>query len=109
LTQMLSRIMGTSATQLPVDRSLSELGVDSLMTVEFGGAVEDGLGIKMPAMEALEGSITDIAMQFLEMLGLKAELSDASSALESVQVADIEKMDEQEVDQLLEELTRETA
>jgi phthiocerol/phenolphthiocerol synthesis type-I polyketide synthase C len=109
LTQMLSRIMGTSATQLPVDRSLSELGVDSLMAVEFGGAVEDGLGIKMPAMEALEGSITDIAMQFLEMLGLKAELSDASSALESVQVADIEKMDEQEVDQLLEELTRETA
>jgi acyl carrier protein len=109
LTQMLSRIMGTSATQLPVDRSLSELGVDSLMAVEFGGAVEDGLGIKMPAMEALEGSITDIALQFLEMLGLKAEVSDGTSALESVQVADIEKMDEQEVDQLLEELTRETA
>jgi phthiocerol/phenolphthiocerol synthesis type-I polyketide synthase C len=109
LTQLLSRVMGISAAQLPDDRPLPELGIDSLMAVEFGGMLEDELGVKIPAMQVVEGSLADAGRQMLEMLGLDAEPSASAPVLDSVQAEDIEKMDEQQVDQLLEELTRENA
>ena len=59
-----------SAPQLELDKPIAELGIDSLMTVELGSMIEDDLGVKVPAMEAMDGSLTTIAHRVLALLGL---------------------------------------
>jgi medium-chain acyl-[acyl-carrier-protein] hydrolase len=40
------------------------------MTVEIGSMIEDDLGVKVPAMEMMDGSVTDMAHRLLALLGL---------------------------------------
>lgn len=57
----LGRIMGSGAERIDLHRPLSELGVDSLMAVEFRLAVEARLGLELP-MAGLADGVTLLAL-----------------------------------------------
>jgi acyl carrier protein len=104
LGQLLGHVMGTAGAEIDPNRALTELGIDSLMAVEIGAMVEEDLGIKLPTMELLDLSAADLANRLLEIAGLTVE--DAGATVGSVSPAELAAMNEEQVDELLEELTK---
>ncbi len=51
------RVLGMSPSKLPMDRPLSEMGLDSLMGVELASIIESDLGVAVP-MSALSKDMT---------------------------------------------------
>lgn len=75
------RVLGTSAAQLDVERSLSDMGLDSLMAVELAEAVERDIAQPMSVMQMLgAGSIAAIADLVLKSLGFGAESEPGAAA-----------------------------
>ena len=68
VSQLIGRVMGMAAAQLDVNRPLDQLGIDSLMTVEVGSMLEESLGIKVPSMALMDGSITDLSRRVLALI-----------------------------------------
>jgi acyl transferase domain-containing protein/NADPH:quinone reductase-like Zn-dependent oxidoreductase/SAM-dependent methyltransferase/aryl carrier-like protein len=65
------RILGTGASQLEVDRSLAEMGLDSLMAVELAEALERDIAQPVSVMQMLSaGTISAIADLALKTLRL---------------------------------------
>jgi acyl carrier protein len=68
------RILGTGSSQLDLNRSLSEMGLDSLMAVELAEAVERDVAKPISVMQMLSaGTISAIADLVLKTLGLGSE------------------------------------
>jgi len=68
------RILGTGANSLEADRSLSEMGLDSLMAVELAEAVERDIAQPISVMQMLSaGTIAAIADLALKTLGLSQD------------------------------------
>ena len=69
-----ARVLGTGPDQLDAERSLSEMGLDSLMAVELAEAVERDIGQPVSVMQMLSaGNIAAIADLVLKTLGLSGE------------------------------------
>lgn len=107
-------LLGISAQQLPVDRALLELGLDSLMAVEFRNWIESHMQINLPisalmrsdSLTALVGTICELIEVSASSAGLQqmAEREpqvDAQGLLES-----LPELGEDDVAKLLGEILR---
>ncbi|MFI6768214.1 SDR family NAD(P)-dependent oxidoreductase [Streptomyces sp. NPDC050355] len=70
ITHVLANILQTTTDRLPADRSLTQLGFDSLMGAELMNAVQQQLGCDLPMLEIVNStSISDLARRCLHRLG----------------------------------------
>ena len=67
LKEQLAKVLRFPSDKIDVKQSISELGVDSLMTLELSGKLQAEYGIQITSMELLNGpSISQLADQQLE-------------------------------------------
>lgn len=72
LVQEMSRVLGVPPDRFEVDRPLSELGLDSLMTVELINWVEEVLDFRLPTVELMKNPTTvDMARLLLNLYNKK--------------------------------------
>jgi len=65
IREQLARVLGTSPTKVDVDKSLIQLGLDSLMAVEIGNRMQSELGVSIPLVKFMEGLTTAGMAQYL--------------------------------------------
>jgi acyl transferase domain-containing protein/NADPH:quinone reductase-like Zn-dependent oxidoreductase/acyl carrier protein len=98
LSESAARILGFGSGQVSPERSLSSLGLDSLMALELRNAIEIGLGVAIPITSLLQGAD----------LGKLAEIVDEQlNATDQPPVTpeqEIDDFSDAEVDDLLAEL-----
>ncbi len=116
ITGKLTLLLGLRPDQIDADRSLLELGLDSLMAVELRNWIEGQLKITMPISELMRGaSIDRVAKVVSELMraGIDEVVVDekvvvSTAAVEPVDpenlIAAVDHMDDAEVDQLLQRL-----
>lgn len=67
LQAQIARILHLSASKIDVDRSVTDLGMDSLMGMELGMAVEECFEVKLPVMMLAEGAtVRSLAQKIAE-------------------------------------------
>jgi NADPH:quinone reductase-like Zn-dependent oxidoreductase/acyl carrier protein len=102
LTDHVARVLGTSRDRVELDRSLAQMGLDSLMAVELRTRVAEDTGLEVSVMNLLQGAtVRSLASHLLPLLG------DAISSVVNTPVpshADVSQLSEEEVDNLLAEL-----
>lgn len=82
LQEQLSHVLRTPIHTLGLRQPLSELGIDSLMTVELVNRVEAQLGLSLPMATLLENpTITDLTGRILALLAPAASFAAAQSWL----------------------------
>jgi NADPH:quinone reductase-like Zn-dependent oxidoreductase/acyl carrier protein len=65
LREQLARVLGTSPSKVDVDKSVINLGLDSLMAVEIGNRMQSELGVSVPPVKFMEGLTTAGMAQYL--------------------------------------------
>lgn len=107
----IARILHMSPERVALDRSVLDLGMDSLMGMELGMAVEESFGVKLSIMAIAEGAtVHTLAVRIVGMLGEDANESDvaggadnaASTSGEIAALAARHALDESEARALLE-------
>jgi len=69
LTELVTRVLGLSASMLDIQQPLSNLGLDSLMAVELKNRIAIDLGVNVPMVTFLSGpSVEQAASQLLHLL-----------------------------------------
>ncbi|WP_084675934.1 type I polyketide synthase [Caballeronia insecticola] len=77
----IARILHMSPERVALDRSVLELGMDSLMGMELGMAVEESFGVKLSIMAIAEGAtVHTLAVRIVDMLD--GESDDTSGGLQ---------------------------
>ncbi|MHC5737460.1 beta-ketoacyl reductase [Nostoc sp.] len=108
LREQVARVLGTSFTKLDSSKSLTNLGLDSLMAVELSNLINNlQLGVSIGSMKLLEGiSITQLATILLTAMGAATET--LAQAIEQVDsetlaqtLAELEQLSEEEVQAIL--------
>jgi acyl carrier protein len=95
LSELLARIMRMPPSQVEREIGLGQLGVDSLMVVEFNSAIMFETGVEVPAIELLRGpSIADLSTWLLDRV----------VPPENDLLATVHELPEEELDALLREL-----
>ncbi len=75
-----ARVMGTTASKVEIDRSLMDLGLDSLMGFELRNWIEGELRINIPVVELMQGpTVQKLTLLILTQL----EKGDANDSQES--------------------------
>jgi acyl transferase domain-containing protein/acyl carrier protein len=104
----LARVLGISPTKLDIERSLLDLGIDSLMAVEIGNQIHAMVGVEVPMMKLMGGlSIAGLSGYLIEQLsGDKALAALSLSAQEATEqvLEKVERLSDEEVDALLQDL-----
>jgi aryl carrier-like protein len=126
LREQVARVLGASPDKLDVQKSLTDLGLDSLMAVELRNWIEGDLRLSLPTVELMKGpSVARVAELLNEQLG-RVEAGAAAAPIEikpSTQseqestharqlLAQVDQMSDEQVDALLERMAaeeRETA
>jgi acyl transferase domain-containing protein/NADPH:quinone reductase-like Zn-dependent oxidoreductase/acyl carrier protein len=84
LAQAVSTITRIPADQLPPQKNLSELGMDSLMAVELGLSIEDRFGVSIPNFSLSAGSnLAALAQRIAQEIAEPAE-ADQGDILQDV-------------------------
>jgi NADPH:quinone reductase-like Zn-dependent oxidoreductase/SAM-dependent methyltransferase/acyl carrier protein len=112
IREQVAKVLGTSATKLDPDRSLNELGLDSLMAVELKNRIESDLALSLPTGQVMQGpSIRKISTVVLDQLDMPAPsaIVPPINRQESPQelLAQVERLSDEEVDSLLRKMTSE--
>ena len=69
LSELVTRVLGLSASRLDIHQPLSNLGLDSLMAVEVKNRIAVDLGVNVPMVTFLSGpSVEQAAAQLLPLL-----------------------------------------
>ncbi|MHC5767581.1 MAG: SDR family NAD(P)-dependent oxidoreductase [Nostoc sp.] len=69
LRELVALVLGTSPAKLDSQKSLTNLGLDSLMGVELSNRIESVLGVSVPTMKLMQGpSISQLAVELVEQL-----------------------------------------
>ncbi|HEY4353129.1 MAG TPA: SDR family NAD(P)-dependent oxidoreductase, partial [Paraburkholderia sp.] len=69
LRSQIARILHMSPERIDLDRSVLDLGMDSLMGMELGMAVEESFGVKLSIMAIAEGAtVHTLAVRIVDML-----------------------------------------
>ncbi len=70
--QTLAKVMGAKESRIDPERTLTEAGLDSLMAVEFGMALEQRLGASIPTAElSKDRSLRDLGLLLLDRMGIE--------------------------------------
>jgi acyl carrier protein len=92
--EALAKVLKLSVEKVDKSRGINFLGIDSLMAVELGRAIQARFGVEVSTMELLSGpTVIQLAAMLLEKVV-------ATGALAS----DLEDMSEEELDALLAEV-----
>ncbi|MGC1884834.1 MAG: type I polyketide synthase [Stellaceae bacterium] len=71
LTKHIAGIVGTAPAKLPVDKSLLDLGMDSLMLVELQLGLEKQFGIVIPTLELMDATtVAKLAQRIIDHSGI---------------------------------------
>lgn len=74
IAQEVAKLMGISVKELNIHQPISDIGMDSLMVVEFAVALEERIGLKIPAVSLSGGAtIQTMAERFWQMLNKSSE------------------------------------
>lgn len=74
IAQEVAKLMGISAKELNIHQPISDVGMDSLMVVELAVALEERIGVKVPAVSLSGGAtIQTMAQRFWQMLNKSSE------------------------------------
>jgi acyl transferase domain-containing protein/acyl carrier protein len=88
LRGQIARILHMSAERIAVDRSVLDLGMDSLMGMELGMAVEESFGVKLSIMAIAEGAtVHTLAVRIVDMLDERGGAADTADEMEAALVA----------------------
>ncbi|MBX9255496.1 SDR family NAD(P)-dependent oxidoreductase [Desmonostoc muscorum CCALA 125] len=69
LREVVALVLGTSPAKLDSQKSLANLGLDSLMGVELSNRIESVLGVSLPTMKLMQGpSISQLAAELVDQL-----------------------------------------
>jgi acyl carrier protein len=110
LSAEVAQILRLPPEKLDVNRSVLDLGMDSLMGVELVLSVEERFGVSLPVMVMSEGpTIARIAERIVKQLLGSEEVAATGSgqvrgAVETVVARHAEEVDEEELEALTEEL-----
>jgi acyl transferase domain-containing protein/NADPH:quinone reductase-like Zn-dependent oxidoreductase/NAD(P)-dependent dehydrogenase (short-subunit alcohol dehydrogenase family)/SAM-dependent methyltransferase/acyl carrier protein len=109
IQEQVAIVLGASASRVDLDRSLNELGLDSLMAVELKNRIEADLQLSLPTGRLVQGpSIREIATDVLALLAaphptlssppiMRRQLVDQGST-------SVDELSDQQVDLLLKEM-----
>ncbi|MEJ6485763.1 amino acid adenylation domain-containing protein [Nostoc punctiforme UO1] len=79
LREQVAKVLGFSAAKLDRQKSLTNLGLDSLMAIELRNWIDNEMGVKLPVIKIMEGaSIAQLAELMLSQLAL-AEIITSTS------------------------------
>lgn len=82
LRAQIARILHMSPERIELDRSVLDLGMDSLMGMEFGMAVEESFGVKLSIMAIAEGAtVHTLATRIVDMLDEAGDEAAAETAV----------------------------
>ncbi|MDN7484298.1 type I polyketide synthase [Burkholderia orbicola] len=89
LQAQIARILHMTPDRIALDKSVLDMGMDSLMGMELGLAVEEAFEVKLSVMAIAEGaSVTTLAGRIVDSIGASADAgSDAASAADAAQEA----------------------
>ena len=74
IAQEVAKLMGISVKELNIHQPISDIGMDSLMVVELAVALEERIGLKVPAVSLSGGAtIQTMAERFWQMLNKSSE------------------------------------
>lgn len=81
-----AKVLGLPVADVPVDRSLPSLGLDSLMAMELASGIEQSTGLRLPAMLMQDApSIEQIAERlYARMMGNSAEEAESDAILDEL-------------------------
>jgi myxalamid-type polyketide synthase MxaB len=84
LRKQVAKVLGLRDSQIEVEKSLTELGLDSLMAVEMRNRIISQLNIEVPVANFIEGyNITKLAQLLFEELVLTDLKESASENVEA--------------------------
>jgi len=84
LEEALSEIIGTSMKNIKSDKSITEIGLDSLMLNQFRNWIQSNMEINFPLMKLAKGpNLTDLSSSILEIL-IDLDKNDSSENKEKV-------------------------
>ena len=94
LAEELANVLGASAADMDTTISLSNLGLDSLMTVELKNRIEQETGVNLPIMEIMRGPSLDELSQLVvkQFDGPTADGTDIGPA-EKIEPSVMEELD----------------
>ncbi|WP_233883666.1 type I polyketide synthase [Paraburkholderia flagellata] len=76
----IARILHMSPESIALDRSVLDLGMDSLMGMELGMAVEESFGVKLSIMAIAEGAtVHTLALRIVDMIDKDGEGAEGGS------------------------------
>lgn len=85
LQAQIARILHLSASKIDPDRSVTDLGMDSLMGMELGMAIEECFEVKLPLMMLAEGAtVRSLAQKIAESVHTGATEGQDASATDDV-------------------------
>lgn len=77
--EQVARVIGAAASQIEADRTLAEMGLDSLMAVELAEALEQEIGKPVSVMQMIQaGTINGVVS--VVMRGFKGQAAEAAPA-----------------------------
>ena len=111
LQECMGQVLQVSPAEIPADKPLSELGVDSLMSVELVSRIENSLDVTFPLVSLIQGpTIDDLVNELVGLVdaspvvddsidqSLRARTPDRSPA---ELLGELQELGEDSVDQLL--------
>jgi acyl transferase domain-containing protein/NADPH:quinone reductase-like Zn-dependent oxidoreductase/NAD(P)-dependent dehydrogenase (short-subunit alcohol dehydrogenase family) len=111
LTDLLSSILNTKKELIALDKPVSMLGIDSLMSIEFQLAIESNIGKPdISIVPNIQKTLRDLAQTLLEKL---SQVEDDAPSQENIHTLEIEELNiddlsDEEVALLLEEMSEAT-
>jgi len=102
LRETLSEVINVDKAQIPLEKPLIDLGVDSLMSIEFQLALEGALSSPNGGIQwAPQASIVDISTSLIEFVD---EQASGSQSDDDAMDVDVDSLSDSDVEELLEKL-----
>ncbi|MBQ3059742.1 MAG: SDR family NAD(P)-dependent oxidoreductase [Desulfovibrio sp.] len=102
VAEEVAQVLALSTEQVPLDRSVQSLGLDSLMAVELAVGLEQRVGVRLPAMMLQDSpTITQIAERIASRLSGTAPGNEDANLLSELARRHAEDLDDTDVDGII--------